>query len=320
MEMNIEMRMVDRFINNLLNPNKTNTIKTYRSALNSLYEYLTKKKNTDDEIKMLKSTDAFDIEDYFKEISNEYKKSTINAKIEVIRSFFEYLIDANILQLNPTKTLKQYSPREVKRDQEERYIPTIEEVKRLINITYEYEYGARKQEFANPRNRFLIALLSTTGLRIEEALGIKMEDIEIVDGGYMINIHEDRVKNSMQKRVPIVSSVQKYFVEYCEAREIENKKYQSDLLFFSNNGKKLTTKNMNQMLEKLCDRVGIEENITNHCFRHFLTQELIASGCDTGIIYKILGWVERGIITNYQGTAADPRFDNIKLEVCDVLK
>lgn len=160
-----------------------------------------------------------------------------------------------------------------------------------------------------------------TGIRSDkESLGITMDEIEMVDGGYMINIPKCRVKNKIDKRVPIPPSIIKYYEEYKVQRMIFNEKYDSNLLFISSRGRKMDAGNMNKEIKKLCEKANIKNHITNHCFRYFLTQYLEDNGVPDSMIYKIIGWKEDGIKREYNGKATDKKHDKIKLEVCDVFR
>jgi len=317
--MNTEIK--DRFLRRF---KKEKSKTTYNTNINMFYRYILGKKFFDTDEELLKTISFKDVEDYFYDMEEDgkYKKSTIKTKIIILREFFKYAIDNDIMKKDLTKPipLKQYSYNEIQEDKIQKYIPTIQEVKKLIETTYLSEPDCRCEDFTNARNRFLIALLSCTGVRIDEALGIEMHDIESVnDGCYMINIHGSRVKNGKAKRVPIPQGIIKYFEEYKVQRMIRNEKFNSTLLFFGIRGKKLSGNKINDAIDKYSQRANIDNHITNHCFRYFLTNYLRSKGYDIGLVYKIMGWSEKGIITNYHGKATSKTYDELKLKMCDVL-
>lgn len=316
----METKIKDRF---LMKFKKEQTIKTYNAQIDVFYRYIenTLGKKFDTDENLLKSLNFDLVENYFYYCDNEEKnkKATINLKVRVIRYFLCFATARKVTDTDFTVTRELYSQEEVKKDKKKKYIPTVAEIKRIINKTYEEKYGTREWEFNSARNRFLIALLSSTGLRINEALNINIKDIEMVDNGYMINVDALGVKNEMNKRVPIPESIVKYFEEYKIQRIIMNEKFNTDLLFFSIRGNKLDVANVNKVLREITGEAGLKENISCHCFRHFLTSQLKSKGVDSSMIYKILGWSEKGIDSNYDGEADDKRYDSIKLKVCNVL-
>lgn len=313
----METIIKDRF---LMKYKKEKTIKTYDSQIELFYDYACKtlEKKFDTDIELLKNLDFDIVENYFY-ANEDQKKSTVNLKIRVLKYLFEYAIERDIMKINLARTRKVYSITEVKKDTKKKYIPTVSEVKRIIDTTYIEKFDSRNWEFNSARDRFLVALLSTTGLRINEALDIRMWQIESVDGGYMININALGVKNELNKRVPITEGIIKYFEEYKLQRMIMNENFNTDLLFFSSRGNKLNSANVYKKLKMMAQDAKIKEKISCHCFRHFLTFQLKARGTDISLIYKILGWSETNIDSNYDGEANDKGYDHIKLKVCNVL-
>lgn len=313
----MESRIKDRF---LMKFKKDNTKKTYSGNIDMFYKFILGKKSFNTDEDLLKNITFDDVEDYFYSLDNEYKKSTINLKIEVLKEFFDYAIIRKVMKFNPTDIVDRFSKNQIKEDKKEKYVPTIEEIDKLLKATYEKKLDARCQEFSGARDRFIIALLCTTGLRIEECLGVDMADIDTMPNNtMMINIHGSRVKNGINKRVPITKGIMKYFYEYEKERNVRNEKFNSSLLFFSINGKKLSGNVVNKSIKELCDIADIKDDITNHCFRHFLTQQLKSTGTNNSMIYKILGWVEKEIDNEYDGKANDKRYDEYKLRVCNIL-
>ena len=315
----METLIMDRF---LMKFEKENTKRNYKSNITMFYNFILYRKTFCNDKELLGSIDFDDVEDYFRSLKkkNFYTKNTINLKIEVLKEFFNFAIKRRVMIYNLTDTVDKYDKSEILKEKKSKEIPTIDEVKILIDATYEKKLDKRCQEFTGARDRFLMALLCTTGLRIEEALGIEMKDIDSLSNGlYMININGHRVKNGIDKRVPITKGILKYYYEYEKERDIRNKKFNSDLLFFSINGKKIASNKINIMLKELCEDKNIEKKITNHCFRHFLTQYLKSIGTNNSMIYKILGWVENEIDNEYDGKANDKKYDDYKLKVCDVL-
>ncbi|MDU3410036.1 tyrosine-type recombinase/integrase [Clostridium sp.] len=315
----MDTEIKDRF---LMKFDKANTVKTYKGNIDGFYEFVLSRKTFNTDKELLSAIDFNDVEDYFYDMkkSNQYKKSTMNLKINVLNEFFDFAIKRRVMSFNLTDTIDRFSKEEVKKDQTKKYIPSIQEIKRLINASYDKKPDGRCQDFNNVRNRFFIALLTSTGMRVDEALGIELSDIEYVSNGcYMININGERVKNGMDKRVPIPKSIISIFEEYKIRRMIRNEKFKSNLLFFGMRGKKLSGSRTNEILEEYCQRSNMDIHITNHCFRHFLTEYLRSKGYDIGLVYKIMGWYEDGIITNYHGEATDKAYDELKLKMCDVL-
>lgn len=80
--------------------------------------------------------------------------------------------------------------------------------------------------------------------------------------------------------------------------------------------------NMNDALLEICERASIKATITNHCFRHFLTQYLDEKDVSEGNIRKILGWKSGSnkARNSYTRKMYDKKDDGIKLKLCDVFR
>lgn len=320
MDCNIKDRFLTKYKNFEINDNN---YKQYNNQIAKLYGFVKEKFNIDNEIELIKKIDGFVMEEFYYYIKDQgYRFSTVNTIIICLKDYFNYLCDIHVIEKNYADVMKKYKLKEVNLNKKQKDTLTINEMKKIIECSYIRKKGERKFEFNSARDRFLITLLFTTGLRISEALAIRLDWIENVEGiGVMINIPKEFVKNDMDKRVPLVNSIKKFYDEYMIERnqiKLEDKK----ILFVSSNGKNLNCKDANIILEKLLSKAKIEEkNISVHCLRHSLTRILISNRIDTSLIKKVLGWMENDdIIGVYSGNASDTTYDSAKLSVCDLFK
>ena len=315
METNIKDRFLRRF-------KKENTIKTYEVGIRKFYNYIIEKKNYDTEEEILLNTTVDDMEDYviYLEVQKQFKMNTINKDIEVLKEFFEYVVKRHMIQFNPTDTLTKFSKNEVEAEKKEKETLTLEELKKLIDTINAKKITSEEKEFLRARDVLVVFLLATSGCRAEELFKMKWSWLEETNLGYVINIPEEFVKNKIAKRVPIVKSIERYFKYYKAFLVSMGKNNPDDYFFISRNGNRYTAVQSCRNLEKYTKKAGIEKNITNHSFRHGLTQYLVKKEVQESMIYKIMGWKEQGIQAQYSGKSADPQFDKIKFEVCDILK
>lgn len=300
-----------------------NNYKQYSNQITKLYTFIKEKFDIGNEIELIKKIDGFVMEEFYYYIQDQdYRYSTINTIIICLKDYFNYLCDIHVIEKNYADIMKKYKLKEVNLNKKQKDTLTINEMKKIIEVSYIRKKGERNFEFNSARDRFLISLLFTTGLRISEALAIKLDWIEeIEDAGIMINIPKEFVKNDMDKRVPLVNSIKKFYDEYILERN-NNKLEEEKILFISSNGKNLSCKDANTSLNKLVNKAEIEEkNVSVHCLRHSLTRILISNRIDTSLIKKILGWTENDdIIGVYSGGSSDKTYDEAKLSVCDLFK
>lgn len=303
---------------------KSNSYVTYKTQILKVYNHYKEKNYYATEIEMLKNIDIDSIEKFFIDLklSEKYKASSYNLIRSANFEFFEYLKNSrHIITINPLDVVNPMSISDVKESKTEKEILTIPEMKEILTALDIREKGERNFEFNSARNKLLYSLLYTTGLRISEILQIKMSWIEKTPYGFMINIPKNIVKNKIDKRVPLVDSIIRYYYDYLAERDsrLNSKQVKTDLLFLSQNLKTINTTDINDGLKKTINKTKIDKHISAHSFRHSLTRNLVLSGCDESIVYKILGWSEKGIISNYSGSASDKIYDEIKHKVCNIL-
>lgn len=300
----------------------SNTYIQYDNQIKKLYGYVKGKEKVESERELINKIDGFMMEGFYYYLQEQkYRLSTINTVTICIKDYFKYLCDMHIIEKNYADILKKPKQKEIKLDKKEKDTLTVNEMKKIIECSYIRSKGERNFDFNSSRDRFLIALLFTTGLRISEALSIRLDWIEEVENiGLMINIPKKYVKNNMDKRVPIVDSIKSFYDEYIIERnkiKLKGKK----LLFLSANGIKFDKNNSNSSINKLIKKAKIEEkHISNHCLRHSLTRQLVSNRVDISLIKKILGWNDDDISGIYSGDASDPTYDDVKMSVCDLFK
>lgn len=285
-----------------------NTYINYNIDLGQLDIHMTRKLGND----WIKNITSDDMELYIKHLKDKgYNLSSINRKIASASKFFSYCVNKDLIRKNPMVNIELFElPAKVRKSL------SVDDIRKIIDCTYKREAREKNYKFISTRNRFILALLTTTGLRVGELMNISVSKLEKIDGGYMINISSSETKNKVNKRVPIANKTLLYFNEYIE----ERKKcgfHHKDVLILSRTGKKMTRTGIAKMMSKYAKRVGMEDiNITPHKFRHACTGILRKNKVEDSLIYNILGWKE-GIMSVYTDDITS--LDMLKIESCNIL-
>lgn len=283
--------IINRFEKELLRAETSvNTIKAYKGDLNKFYDYI--KINLGDDVGFEESLSLIEYKELEEFVfyleDKEYSRSTINRVIMALKTFFNYY--SKYTGKNPAQGLKGYK----KTNSKIKKVLTKEEVKKIINQTQTKRYGERFVDFNSQRDRFLFSLLTTTGLRIEEALNIRFRDIEDCGNYKMINIETHEGSTKLNKRIPICEKITPYYDSYMTEYEKKfNITKDCYLIVSPRSGKKIETKVSNAAIKKYCDELEIE-GVTNHCFRHYANIALMSVGTTDVIRKKILGWSCKG--------------------------
>lgn len=299
-----------------------NTLASYNSDIKIFLENIMKENNCD-EVTAIKMVDSIFVEKFVnnnKQLIKEegYSKSSLNRKLASMTLFYDWIISMGLFDIkhNPFKGVDRFSNTESK----EKDSLLIDEVKKLIACTYEKRRGDKDFEFVSARTRFIIALMSTTGMRIEEVLNLQMDFIKPVEDDYMIVIPKEFSKNKKPRRVPLCGIVKKYYHEYLDIRKKID--VDSNLLILSNKYKKFSTKDSRSAIKKYVERMGVtDKNIGNHSFRHTFRSALTEKNANESLICTIGGW-SRKRLGNQSDVYLhdDERLDKIKIEICkDIL-
>ena len=238
-----------------------NTISTYENSLNHLSNYVNK-----DLLKLNNN----DIEKFI--ISLELEPSSISNYLSGFKSFYNYYVKIGSIKTNPTDSIS--SPKLIKK------LPTfltIEEIDKLLDIEIKDAFSAR--------NKSIMELLYSSGLRISELIGLEFKNIDLND-----SIIRVMGKGSKERIVPINDIAIHYLKIYVkDYRHMLVKTEQNNYLYLNNHGKKMTRQGIFKMLKKLCLEKNIKKDVSPHTIRHSIATHMLENGADLRIIQEFLG-------------------------------
>ena len=312
----------DRFLVNYKRfDTESGTYYLYNNSIKKLYNKFNITEDNEEE--MLKTITVDMLEDWAMELQNQFKASTYNVITEHLKEYFFYLANKrHTLQFNPMDAISKASLEEVENDAKDKYIPTLEEVKALIESTRIKSNNEKQFEFNSVRDRAILSFLATTGCRQSIARELRMSMIEYIDRGIAFNIDGCYTKSGKPQRIVIGNKAKKYFIEWLNLRAIKN--IQSDLVFTSVRGGKLSKSNMNTILDKAVAKVGLDvgnKMLSVHCLRNSLVVYLIQQNVNEVLIKDIMNWsqnISGNMLSRY--ALKDVRqYDKDKLEILNIL-
>jgi integrase/recombinase XerD len=134
------------------------------------------------------------------------------------------------------------------------------------------------------RNKVIIEMLYSTGMRISELINIKIPDMDMKRG-----ILKVTGKGNKQRIVPVYDSLKKLIEDYLKIRlEYFVKNRDNGYLFLNKFGNKLTRNYCWMMIKKYSEEAGIK-NISPHGIRHSFATHLLTNGADLRTIQIFLG-------------------------------
>lgn len=240
-----------------------NTINSYLSDITIFKEYLSSLK-----INYLK-VDKDIIREYLKVLGNSnYKSSSINRILSSLKNYYDYLEYKHLIEYNPLKDLN--------RPKKEKRLPNF-----INNNDYEkiIKKSLERTDFIGRRNTLLLELLYSSGIRISEALNIKIKDINMGDKSIRI-----LGKGSKMRIVYFGEYAKEYLEEYLKVRNSS-----SEYLFLNKNNTLLTRRGAEYIISNLVKTSLLKKKVTPHTFRHSYATEMLNNGADIRSVQELLG-------------------------------
>ena len=140
------------------------------------------------------------------------------------------------------------------------------------------------------RDRALLEVLYGTGARISEAVGLDVDDVDLVDGSVLL-----RGKGGKERLVPLGSygreAVSAYLVrgrpELVSAGGAATGR--AGALFLNARGGRLSRQSAWAVLVKAADRAGVTRDVSPHTLRHSFATHLLEGGADVRVVQELLG-------------------------------
>jgi len=248
----------------------SSTIKSYTTDINNLIHFLEQEDFGD----LLGVTDRI-AKFYVSYLYNQYTPKSILRKISAVRSLYEFLIDEEMLMDNPFEfvilpKVNQKLPK---------FIYPKEMSDFLDHIDTSTDLGKR--------NRAIFELLYGCGLRAQELINLKMGDIDYVNRTVKV-----LGKGSKERIVPIhdlaIQTIQTYLLNARPNLALK-KQDSTEIMFLNYRGLPLTSRGVNNILDKELEHQASTLKISPHSFRHSFATHLINNGVDLRVVQELLG-------------------------------
>ena len=229
---------------------------------------------------------ATDLDAYLQECSERgLSRDTLRSHRSTLRGFFSWLFDRRRLLRNPADDLDIGT----RQEQPLREKPLSEtEVRLLLE-------AIPTRTASDLCNRCLLELIYGCGLRLNEALTLRLDDLQLDVG--VITVH---AKGGMDAQLPILPSALAVLQDYLAVRRLLVNGPDCGLLFLSRDGKKIPHVTVQQWISKLGKRVlGSERRVHPHLFRHSIAVHLLRRGLDIRYLQSFLRHVDLDTTKQY---------------------
>lgn len=218
----------------------------------------------------LNDLDKDDLKDYLGAIFSEVTATSLHRKVAAIRHFYSFLTKREIVEENPALTLT--CPKNTST------LPgalTKEEMLLLIDFPF-------KSDEKGLRDRAIIELLYSSGVRVGELVSLKIKDLDKRDRTLSV-----LGKGKKQRLLPVtkqaVSSIDTYLLKR------EGNKEPNAIIFMNLKGKGLTERGVQYILDRIAREAGIFRKVTPHMLRHSFATHFLENGMNLRYLQHLLG-------------------------------
>ncbi len=232
-----------------------------------------------------------DIRLFVAELYRKNSKATIARKLASIRSFFRYMHKKGVLESNVSELIsnpKQSIP-----------LPkalTVDEVFALV----EAPQGDKPIEL---RDRAILELLYSSGIRVGELEGLDIDDIDTSQGVVRVlgKGRKDRIAPVGDKALSVLET---YLLSGRDKLQ-RNGRIKSRALFLNRNGGRLTKRSIERLVKRYSRGKGLIKDATPHSLRHSFATHLLDGGADLRSIQELLGHSSLSTTQRYTNVSVD---------------
>ena len=253
-----------------------------------------------------------DVQKYF-EVLRDLGKAPTDASVDDLSRFLETLVEAGVTKrsqaraISSVKALYRFLDAEGQLTENpcdklaapkiNPYLPTVLSVDEVMAILESVDLSKPEGH----RDRCILEVLYSCGLRVSELVGLKISDIFLDE--QFIRVFG---KGSKQRLIPLGEPAVDAIRLYRQVRDAGPvQKAAEDILFLNHRGGKLSRVAVFNLVKEQARIAGIRKEISPHTFRHSFATHLVENGADLRVVQQMLG--HESILTTEIYTHVDTR-------------
>lgn len=204
------------------------------------------------------------------------KKVTVNRKISSLRSFYKYALRKGKIGKNPAEMIQTLKT--------EKFMPKFLSVDEMFEVLN----AQNENSVSGLRNRAMLELFYSCGVRLSELAGLDVIDID-----FNQKLVKVRGKGRKERIVPVgepaLKAVREYLGKVGARSENRGVDYFKKPLFLNMHGGRITTRSIARIVNAATGISGIGRNVSPHALRHSFATHLLNAGADLRSIQELLG-------------------------------
>ena len=247
-----------------------NTIKAYENDIMSFSDY---NKNEFDQSSISK-VDYSQLRSWIvKLVESKISNRSINRKISSLNTYYKFLLKIEKIKKNPLDNHRALKTKKIIQ------LPFSE--KEVISAL---DINNFQNSFEGKRDRLIIEMLYSTGIRRIELTGLKIKDIDFSSKRIKV-----LGKRNKERFIPMLKSTISLIKEYMDYRNELNRIQNKDFLFLTSKGEKIYENLVYRITNKYFDYVSTKVKKSPHILRHSFATHLLNNGADLNAVKDLLG-------------------------------
>lgn len=245
-----------------------NTIINYRIDISEFELFL---KSLDDDLK-LESVDMDIVRMWIGVLADKYAATSVNRKLSSLKAFYRYLLRRKIVETDPAEALSGLKRKKI--------LPVFVRTREMDRLLDEIDFGA---SFEGVRNRLMIEVLYSTGMRLSELINLKDADVD-----FGMSVLKVLGKRNKQRLIPFGEELRQDMMDYVEVRDCccRNK---DSYFFLRKDGKKVYPSLVYSVVKNGLAKVVTLRKRSPHVLRHSFATSMLNNGASLTSVKELLG-------------------------------
>ena len=214
---------------------------------------------------------AADVEEYLSSRDGLSERSQARV-LSSLKSFFDWLVLEKVIRDNPCDR--------VDGPKIGRYLPNVLSEEEVVALLDSVDLSV----WQGFRDKAILEVLYGCGLRVSEAVGLKISCVFLKEGFVRVIGKGDK-----ERLVPLGEMAAEAVEKYLDVRPDPADSESSDIMFLNRFGRPLSRVSMFNMIKRQAVAAGIRKEISPHTFRHSFATHLLEHGADLRVVQEMLG-------------------------------
>lgn len=229
--------------------------------------------STQPEVPKLEEANNTHVRHWVVSLNNQnYSPNSVNRKVASLKAYYKFLLKTKVIDQSPTASFKSL------KTTHKIAVPYNE--KEMLQLLHQVNF---QDNFEGQRNKCIIDLLYTTGLRRDELINLSYDNVNLVVGKIKVV-----GKRNKERLIPLLPKVINNLKLYAHYRK-ELFKVNSSYFFLLKSGKPLYPNFVYRVINSYLREVSVKVKKSPHMLRHTFATHLLNAGADLNAVKELLG-------------------------------